>query len=122
LEKRVAANLMLLVRAGIPIATGTDAGNPLTLHGPAIYKEMEAMQSAGMTPHQVITASTMNAARAMRLDDRIGSLEAGKEADLLLLTADPVVDVKSFRRLHSVMRAGELRTVEELSRVARADP
>lgn len=121
-EKTSAANLMALVRAGIPIATGTDAGNPLTLHGPAIYKELEAMQSAGMTPLQVITASTMNGARAMRLDDRIGSLEAGKEADLLLLTADPAANVSNFRKLHSVMRSGELRTVGELSRLARAEP
>ena len=112
---------MALVRAGIPIATGTDAGNPLTLHGPAIYAEMEAMQSAGMTPMQVITSSTINAARAMRLDERIGSLEAGKEADLLLITANPAVTVSNFRKLHSVMRGGELRTVEELSRIARAE-
>jgi imidazolonepropionase-like amidohydrolase len=121
-EKTSAANLMALVRAGIPVATGTDAGNPLTLHGPAIYGEMEAMQSAGMTPMQVITASTLNAARAMRLGDRIGSIEAGKEADLLLLEADPSASVKNFRRLHSVMRSGEMRTVEELSGIARAAP
>lgn len=120
-EKRTAANLMLLVSAGIPIATGTDAGNPLTLHGPAIYREMEAMQSAGMTPLQVITASTVNAARAMRLDERIGSLEAGKEADLLLVMADPTANVSNFRKLHSVMRGGEMRAVEELSRIARAE-
>ena len=120
-KKGSAANLMALVRAGIPIATGTDAGNPLTLHGPAIYAEMEAMQSAGMTPMQVITSSTINAARAMRLDERIGSLEAGKEADLLLITANPAVTVSNFRKLHSVMRGGELRTVEELSRIARAE-
>ena len=48
------ANLKTLVNAGIPIATGTDAGNPLTLHGPAIYAEMEAMQASGMTPMQVL--------------------------------------------------------------------
>lgn len=120
IENQTAENLMILVRAGIPVATGTDAGNPLTLHGPAIYAEMEAMQSAGMTPMQVITASTLNGARAMRLDDRIGSLEKGKEADLLLLKADPSADVRNFRQLHSVMRAGEMRSIEELSRVARA--
>jgi imidazolonepropionase-like amidohydrolase len=79
------------------------------------------MQAAGMTPIQVITASTLSAARAMRLDERIGSLEAGKEADLLLLSADPAANVSNFRKLHSVMRGGELRTVEELSRVARAE-
>ena len=62
------ANLKTLVAAGVPIATGTDAGNPLTLHGPAIYAEMDAMQSAGMTPMQVIVSSTAVAAKAMGID------------------------------------------------------
>ncbi|HJQ37631.1 MAG TPA: amidohydrolase family protein [Thermoanaerobaculia bacterium] len=105
-EQLSAANLMRLVQAGIPIATGTDAGNPLTLHGPSIYAEMEAMQKAGMTPMQVIVASTAIAARAARLDDVTGTIEQGKDADLLLLAADPSQDVANFRRLKFVMRAG----------------
>src|SRR5262245_19483621 len=48
-EDIAAANLERVVAAGIPVAMGTDAGNPLTLHGPAVYAEMEAMQRAGMT-------------------------------------------------------------------------
>jgi imidazolonepropionase-like amidohydrolase len=113
-----AANLMTLVRAGIPVATGTDAGNPLTLHGPSIYAEMEAMQSAGMTPMQVITASTLTASRAMGLEAETGSIKPGKTADLLLLAEDPGADVSNFRRLRFVMRAGELRSIEELSAAA----
>jgi imidazolonepropionase-like amidohydrolase len=112
------ANLMTLVREGIPVATGTDAGNPLTLHGPSIYAEMEAMQAAGMTPMQVITASTLTASRAMRIDRESGSIEPGRSADLLLVAADPAADVGNFRQLRFVMRAGELRSVEELSAAA----
>lgn len=112
-------NLRLLVRAGIPIATGTDAGNPLTLHGPAIHAEMEAMQAAGMKPMQVITSSTLVASRAMRLDARVGSIEKGKIADLLLLGGDPSRDVSNFRKLRFVVRGGEIRSVEELSAIAR---
>lgn len=107
-EQLSAANLMRLVAAGIPIATGTDAGNPLTLHGPSIYAEMEAMQKAGMTPMQVIVASTTTAARAARLDDVTGTIEKGKDADLLILAADPSQDVKNFRKLKFVMRGGVL--------------
>ena len=114
-----AANLKRLVEAGIPIATGTDAGNPLTLHGPAIHAEMEAMQAAGMTPMQVIVASTATAARAARLDEITGTLEKGKSADLLLVAADPTKDVASFRKVRSVMRGGVIRGVEELSVMAR---
>lgn len=115
------ANLARLVAAGIPIATGTDAGNPLTLHGPSLYAEMEAMQRAGMTPMQVIVASTATAARAAGLDDVTGTIEPGRSADLLLLAADPAQDVANFRKLRFVMRGGVLRAVEELSAMAQGE-
>ena len=111
-------NLMKLVAAGIPIATGTDAGNPLTLHGPAIYAEMEAMQSAGMTPMQVIVASTATAARAMGVDAVTGTIEKGKDADLVILSADTTKDVANFRKVRYVARGGVVRNIEELSALA----
>ena len=113
------ANLKKLVESGIPIATGTDAGNPLTLHGPAIYAEMDAMQAAGMTPMQVIVSSTRIAADAMGLGATTGTIAAGKSADLLILDADPTVTVANFRRIHYVMRGGALRSISELSALAR---
>lgn len=111
-------NLATLVRGGIPIATGTDAGNPLTLHGPAIYAEMEAMQASGMTPMQVLVASTATASRAMGIDAATGTIEKGKSADLLLLESDPTKDVANFRQLRFDMRGGELRDVAYLSKLA----
>ena len=112
------ANLKKLIDAGIPIATGTDAGNPLTLHGPAIYAEMEAMQASGMTPMQVIVSSTAIASRAMGLDKQIGTLEKGKDADLIVVAADPTRDVAALRKLKYVVRAGVLRPVEDLHALA----
>jgi imidazolonepropionase-like amidohydrolase len=112
------ANLKTLVAAGIPIATGTDAGNPLTLHGPAIYAEMDAMQSAGMTPMQVIVSSTAIAAKAMGLDAVTGTIEKGKAADLVILDADPNASVANFRKVHYVVRGGALRSIGELSALA----
>jgi imidazolonepropionase-like amidohydrolase len=117
-ERIMAANLKRLVDAGIPIATGTDAGNPLTLHGVSMHNEMDAMQRAGMTPMQVIVASTSAAARAAGLDAVTGTLEKGKSADLILLAADPAKDVANFRRIKSVMRGGVIRGIEELSAMA----
>ncbi len=97
------------------IVTGTDSGNPLTLHGPSIYSEMEAMQDAGVPAADVIVMSTRNGARAMgRLDD-FGTLESGKIADLLVLGGDPSVDVANFREIEWVMRAGVMHAVSDLS-------
>ena len=121
LERVAAANLKRLVAAGIPIATGTDAGNPLTLHGVSIYAELEAMQAAGMTPMQVIVASTATASRAAMLDTETGTVEKGKAADLLVVAADPTKDVSAFRKIRQVMRAGVLRGIEELHVLATGD-
>jgi imidazolonepropionase-like amidohydrolase len=76
---------------------------------------MEAMQAAGVPAAEVIVMSTRNGARAMdRLDD-FGTLESGKIADLLVLGGDPSEDVANFRTIESVMRAGVMHAVTELS-------
>jgi imidazolonepropionase-like amidohydrolase len=117
-ETVAAANLKKLVAAGVPIATGTDAGNPLTLHGPAMYAEMEAMQSAGITPVQVIDSSTRLAARTMGLEKTTGTIERGKDADVLILGGDPLANVSNFRKLRIVVRGGVARSIAELSAMA----
>jgi imidazolonepropionase-like amidohydrolase len=115
-----AKNLKVVANAGIPIAMGTDAGNPLTLHGPSVYAEMEAMQKAGMTPMQVLVASTKGGSLAMGAAGKdFGTLEAGKAADLLIVGADPTKDVAALRQVRFVMRGGELRPIKDLSAEAR---
>lgn len=109
-----AANLKKVHDAGIPVAMGTDAGNPLTLHGPAVYAEMEAMEAAGLTPMEVLVSATRGGARAMGREDELGTVEVGKWADLLVLTADPTESTQAFRELRWVVRGGVVRPVEEL--------
>jgi imidazolonepropionase-like amidohydrolase len=101
-------NLRRLVAAGVPIAMGTDAGNPGTAHGPSVYREMEALQRAGMRPADVFASSTIVAARAMGLERELGSLAPGKEADLVVFDADPSADAANARRVRMVMRRGAL--------------
>ena len=114
MRQTMAGNLEIIRRSGIPIVTGTDAGNPLTLHGPAIHAEMEAMQRAGMKPAEVLRASTRDAARAMgRLAD-LGTIEKGKSADLLIVAGDPTQDIANLSKLLWVMRSGVARSSEEL--------
>jgi len=108
-------NLRRVHRAGGTIATATDAGNPLTLHGPSIYNEMESMQAAGIDAADIVVMSTRNGASAMNRLADFGTLETGKIADLLVLDGDPTEDVRAFRGLTHVMRAGVLREQRELS-------
>jgi imidazolonepropionase-like amidohydrolase len=109
-----AKNLARLHAAGVTVAMGTDAGNPLTLHGPSIYAEMEAMQAAGLTPTEVLVTATKGGATAMgRLDD-LGTIETGKVADLVILEADPTTDIANMRQLRYIVRGGVLRSIEEL--------
>ena len=99
-------NLRKMRDAGIPIAMGTDAGNPGTAHGPSIYREMEAMQAAGMTAREVLLSSTLIAARAMGRESDLGSVDPGKLADLTIFDADPSVNISNARRVHGVVRGG----------------
>ncbi len=114
MRRTMAENLILAQRSNITIVTGTDAGNPLTLHGPAIFAEMEGMQSAGLKPIEVLQASTRDAARALgRLAD-CGTLEKGKAADVIIVGADPRENIANLRKLEVVMRAGVARTTAEM--------
>jgi imidazolonepropionase-like amidohydrolase len=94
--------------AGIPIAMGTDAGNPGTAHGPSVYREMEAMQEAGMTAREVLLSSTLIAARAMGRESDLGSLDQGKLADITIFDADPSVNIANARKVAIVVRGGTL--------------
>src|SRR5213592_4021697 len=107
------ANLKRVHDAGIPVAFGTDAGNPLTLHGTSVIMELEAMQSAGLRPGDVLLAATRTAASASGLDST-GTLAAGSVADLVVLDADPLADIRNVRRIALVVRRGEIYTRREL--------
>jgi len=110
----MADNLTRLAAAGVNIAAGTDAGNPLTLHGPSIFPELEAMEAAGMAPLDVLSAATLGAATAMGRGDDLGLLQAGRIADLLVLIEDPAQGIAALRSVTQVMRAGHLQHVENL--------
>jgi imidazolonepropionase-like amidohydrolase len=108
-------NLRRLNAAGVPIAMGTDAGNPGTAHGPSVYREMEALERAGLSTAEVLASSTIVAARAMAIGDDAGSLEAGKRADLVVLDGDPLADLRNVRLVRFVMRNGVLHRRSELT-------
>ena len=103
-------NLKILSDAGIAIAMGTDSGasgNPGRWQGYFEHVEMEIMAKAGMTPMQVIVAATGGAARVTKVDPQIGTIEPGKWADLLVLNANPLDDIRNTRQIHSVWIGGQ---------------
>jgi imidazolonepropionase-like amidohydrolase len=79
---------------------------PFAETGWAYHREMELMHESGMTPMQVILGATMDNARFFRADARIGSIEPGKLADLILIEGDVLRDISSIRRVRRVMLNG----------------
>jgi imidazolonepropionase-like amidohydrolase len=100
------ANAKRVQDAGITLAVGTDAGNPGTLHGPSIYRELQLLSEAGLSPMELLVDVTRNGARAMGWEKQVGTLEAGKAADLVALDADPLTDVRNYQRIRWVMKGG----------------
>ncbi len=95
----------LAFKGGVPIAMGTDAAFAVGVNA----KELEYLVQAGMTPMQAITASTGRAAECLRMKHIVGTLEAGKEADLLIIDGNPLQDITALARkecLSLVMQAG----------------
>ncbi len=109
-------NLRKVWDAGIPVVMGTDAGNIGTLHGPSVFREMEIMTQAGLTPLQVLRSATSNGAKAMGMEREIGTLAPGKLADLVILDADPLADVMNLSKIHRVIKDGKVYVPDELMR------
>jgi imidazolonepropionase-like amidohydrolase len=96
-------------RAGVQIIAGTDGvGTGTLLPGFGLQHELELLAQAGLTPIQVIQAATINAARALKKDDELGSIEAGKLADLVILSSSPLVDIRNTAKIDAVMIGGRL--------------
>ena len=98
--------------AGVPIVAGTDG------MGLELVRELELYIEAGFTPAQALQTATINPARLVKADKDTGSIEAGKEADLVLVDGDPEMVIGDLRRTEWVMSDGILMNADELREAA----
>ena len=113
-------NAQKLIRAGVTATVGTDSywasapefasapKPPNQSHGIGTLMAIEGLVELGMTPAQAIVAGTKNGATACRKLSEFGTLEKGKQADLVILNADPLADIHNIRKIRSVMKGGVL--------------
>lgn len=93
-------------RAGASIVVGSHASVPHAERGWAYHRELELLVESGLTPMDALVAGTIENAKFFRVDDRLGSVETGRQADLVLVNGDPVTDITAMRRVKRVMLNG----------------
>jgi imidazolonepropionase-like amidohydrolase len=111
-------NLKRLEDAGVTIAAGTDAGNIGTIHGAALFREFQLMKDAGLTPMQILQSATGNAAKLFggETGARIGKVENGYFADLIILNSNPVDDIAHASDIHTVIKNGMVYPADSILR------
>jgi imidazolonepropionase-like amidohydrolase len=105
-NSRIAARQF--IEAGAVIGVGTDAASPLNFHTEAIWREMSALVDSGMTPIEVISAATKTNAEIIGHFDRLGTIESGKFADLIVIDGNPLADINALRHVDIVVKDGAI--------------
>ncbi len=93
-------------RAGGRIAAGTDTPQQFVVPGISLHRELELLVESGLSPSEAIKAATSTAAALLGIQDRVGTIDPGKAADLILVDGDPLANIRSTRRLRIVIKDG----------------
>jgi hypothetical protein len=103
-----------LFRSGVSLLAGTDAPVAFCPPGFAIHQELALLVESGVTPAAALQMATLNNARARQQDRSLGSIEAGKLADLVILDANPLDEIANSRKINSIIRGGKVCDKEAL--------
>ena len=93
---------------GVQLTTGSDLPNSWVVPGVSLHQEMELLSGAGIPTRDVLAMATRNAAAALGLRRDIGTIEIGKRADLVILKANPLDDIRNTRRIEYVLSEGRI--------------
>ena len=107
----------ILYRAGVTILAGTDTPEPFVIPGFALLEELERLVESGLPPAAALQAATINNAGALKQDSRLGSITAGKLADMVVLSENPLDDIRNVRKIEKVIRDGIICEPEQLLRL-----
>lgn len=108
-------NVVALYRAGVRVGLGTDSGATINrIQGFSEHRELELLVQAGLTPTEALHIATGQSAEILGVQDVRGVLAAGKAADLLVLNADPLNDIRNTRNIHAVWLEG-VKVADEIS-------
>ncbi|MDX5429052.1 MAG: amidohydrolase family protein, partial [Bacteroidota bacterium] len=102
--------------AGGTIICGTDAGIGITLPGSSLHQELAFYSKAGITNYEILRTATINAALTHEMMNDLGSIEMGKQADLILVEQDPLKDLNNLKDPIWVMVNGQMILSEDLKR------
>ena len=97
-----------MLDAGVPIGAGTDTPIGLAIPGYSLHRELEMLVRAGLTPLQALEAATIRPTEFLGITDQLGTIETGKRADLVLLSANPLEDIRNTRQIELVISKGKV--------------
>jgi imidazolonepropionase-like amidohydrolase len=121
-RKRILADLILLVgmmrQNGVKVMTGTDLSDGRIFPGFSLHEELALLVEAGFSPNEAIQAATRVPAECLRLSDS-GTIQQGKRADVVLLSANPLDDIRNTTRIDAVVLRGQLLTRGHLDALLR---
>jgi hypothetical protein len=103
-----------LYKDSIAIVCGTDMGFP----GYSVFRELELYVGSGLTPMQAIETATITPANVMKLDAQYGSVEAGKNADVIIVDGDPLQNIRNIRKVETVIKDGNIYDPVQLHKIA----
>lgn len=116
---KIQARMMArFVKMGGIIGAGSDFSIDIFPYAPgsSLHHELQTFVEGGMTPLEALRTSTINAARILGWENRFGSIEIGKHADIVALNANPLADIRNVGNIHTVVKSGAVFPISELSR------